>query len=397
MALARRMREFVAWVERGFPRGEPLNLATMSYGDVCKWQDGLVSGVLSSSGRPLANVTINLYVAEACYFLTWLSLVPERDDGKPMRSAFEIMTRETTIWHRNGDGAHKRSHSVVSRIGSLDVVPSRELALPTPGEVKTWLSAMRHRSPIKALMAEVITTSGMRINEVNSMEVDTLPPRTRWKIVAERVHFFIKRGVKGGKTTPTSDVARRGRTVSLPIDVAEKIHVYREEARELQIRRWIREPTDKAEQARRARTKPTRLWLSESSNQPFANQQLRRVWSDVAGSPPGWSPHAGRRYFAVEWLVESASLRLSATSGPVDFGWIDQVMRNQIDTFLRPTLGHLSLETTNLYIRGAIWRLADVLGVPSLKYQDAQDTGQVRTLGNQSTRKSHAIPVREGP
>jgi integrase len=256
-----------------------------------------------------------------------------------------------------------------------------------------WLSAMRHRSPIKALMAEVIITSGMRISEVNSMEVDTLPPRTRWKVVAGRVHFFINKGVKGSKTAPTSNIARRGRTVSLPMDVAERVHGYREETRELQIRRWIREHVDKAEQTRRAAAKPIRLWLSDSSNQPFSNQQLRRVWSDVARCPPGWSPHAGRKYFAVEWLVESASLRMSATHGPADFGWIDQVMRNQIDTFLRPTLGHLSLETTNLYIRGAIWRLADVLGVPSLKYQDVQDANQDPPLENQSVRKSHAIPV----
>jgi len=393
VALARRMRELVVWAEARIAHEERSSFSTMSYADICHWQSGLASGALSSSGRPLASATINIYVAEACYFLTWLSLVPRREDGTQERPAFELMTREFRIAHRDGRHAHVQLDAGVSRIGRLDVVPSRELALPTPVEVELWLRAMRQRSPVKALMAEVIITSGMRISEVNSMEVDTLPPRARWKIVGGHVYFFINKGVKGAKTEPTSNIARRGRTVSLPLDVAERVRAYQEEMRELQMRRWIRLNPDKAEQARRAGAKPKLLWLSETSNQPFANQQLRRVWSDAACCPPGWSPHAGRKYFAVEWLVESARLRLSVVDGPADFGWIDQVMRNQIDTFLRPTLGHLSLETTNLYIRGAMWRLADVIGMPSLKYQDAQDTEGGATSQSQATLET-AVPVR---
>jgi integrase len=372
IALARRLREFLAWVKSQGDRSV-LDVTSMSYDDVCDWQDGLANGACSTSGRPLSNGTINLYVAEACYFLTWLSLVPKNPDGTAFRAPFLVVTRERLIATHDGKRAHRSFVSIDVRVGHLDVVPERELILPTPNELTAWLGGLRLGTPVKALMAETIVSSGMRISEVNSMEVHTLPARRQWRVVAGRVFFFIDLGVKGRKTSPTSSVAVRGRTVSLPIEVAEKIEAYRSGPRELQVRRWIRDAKTKQEQARRASLKPSRLWLSEFSNKPFANQQLRRVWSRGAEHIPGWSPHQGRKYYSVEWLVSSARLQASAVRGPVDLGWIDQILRNQIDTFLRPTLGHLSIDTTNLYIRAAIWRLQDVLGLPGIQYQDAQD------------------------
>lgn len=387
ISLARKMMAFLKWTERKVAKtGAPRNVESITGRDLFIWQDGLSNGSMSISGVPLQPSTINSYVLEACYFLTWLSLVPKTAEGRPLRPPFHVETHQVQINTHSGDHSQKTMRPVDVRIGALDTTPLRELNLPIAPQVDLWLLAMRARSPVKALMAEVVLSTGMRISEVNSLEVETLPRAEDWKVVAGYVHFPIKKGVKGKKVTPTSNIAVRGRTISMPIAVARKVDEYRNGARELQLRRWIREPEDKAEQVRRSGKKPTLLWLSESSNAPFDSEQLRRVWSDTANRiaefPRGWSPHDGRRYFAVEWLVEYTQNTITARAGGVDAGWMDALLRDQINTFLRPVLGHLSVETTNLYIRAAIWRLIDVLGIPSLKHQDAQDQEARATLEN---------------
>lgn len=85
--LVRRLKAFLEWVAR-----EEIDLRTVTYSQLLEWQAALLKGDASQSGRPLQPSTINLYVREACYFLTWLSCVPRDDRGKPWHGPFLVKT-----------------------------------------------------------------------------------------------------------------------------------------------------------------------------------------------------------------------------------------------------------------------------------------------------------------
>lgn len=370
IGLARRLKEFLDWMDVS-----ESDLRKVEYGDLLDWQEGLRNGTASKSGSPLDHQTINIYLSEACYYLTWLSEVPRDESGRPARGPFRVTTTEVDRRVHRGKSAHSETRTVAVRVGALDHKPRRSLKLPAQEEVARWMRALRVRAEVKALMAEVIMDSGMRISEVNCMEVDTLPPREQWEPTGGRVEFWIEKGVKGRKVTPDSNVAVRGRFVSLSLEVAVKIDHYRSFTRQTQLRRWIRSAASKADQARRAGAKPVSLWLSEDSNKPFATQQLYNAWTTTAHCPKGWHPHAGREWFCVETVVQWAlrDLQAQGFTGAPDLTWIQGVLRNQIEFMLRPVLGHLSIDTTNLYLRAAHFRLAELFGDPSLRWQDLAD------------------------
>ena len=217
ISLVRRLKAFLEWVE-----SSGLDPATIEYDQLLTWQAGLLDGSLSSSGEPLFHSTINVYVNEACYYLTWLSLVPRDASGQPVRGRFDIAARDVYVQTQDGRSARPTAKRIQVRLGSLEPVPPHSIDLPSVPDVARWMRALRARAPVKALMAEVILDSGLRISEVNQMEVATLPPRSEWRPIDGRVYFFINKGVKGKKVTPDSLIAVRGRHVILSLDVAHK-------------------------------------------------------------------------------------------------------------------------------------------------------------------------------
>ena len=362
VGLGGRLKQFLEWVD-----AHAIDIAEIDFAGISKWQEGLSDGRSSASGKALQPATINLYINEACYYLTWLSLIPRDDKGHHVRGPFEITTSE-----RRSTGGNLMSLGPVraSRLPHS----RRSIQLPLDAEVARWMRALRIRAEVKAMIAEVILDSGMRISEANQMEVTTLPERSAWTPVGGRIHFWISKGVKGAKITADSIIAVRSREISLSTDVADKVDRYRAFARETQIRRWIRAGESLAEQTRRARNRPKRLWLSETSNMPFANQQIRHAWRTTTHCPKDWHPHQGRTWFAVEMLVRFAqNAHASRQSDIPDFAWLDSVIRNQIELLIRPALGHMSVETTKLYLRAALYRLEALFEAPSLRWQGLMD------------------------
>lgn len=376
-AIGRKLCLFHDWLNR--KNQDPLQL---NYSDLLEWQDELINaGEIRTSVEAKKHSTANAYVSEGCLYLTWLSLVPKNPDGSALRPPFEVLAREDRVEYYKGDRAHKTTMLVESRLGALAIRPTR-ITLPSDQAIVRWLRAMNARSEIKALMSEVALDSGMRISEINQMVVDTLPPADEWRTVGGRVHFWISRGVKGPKVRPDSVVAIRGREVSLSLPLARKIDHYRKNGREIQIRRWIRSAINKSEQARRAGSRPQRLWLSEYSNAPFANQQLRDTWGKswcavkrvMPSEPDTWCPHRARHWFAVELLVNAALARQDAQGrGVPELTWLEGIMRDHIDLLIRPELGHLSDATTRLYLRAALLKLEERFGSPSVRWQDYAD------------------------
>ena len=366
-----KLSRFFAWLET--KRGK-FDVVNVTYENLLDWQVEMVAKEKSEN-------TIHSYISEACLYLTWLGKVPVGSDGRPIRPAFEPILREYENQRAPGSKAG-RSHDLRSALAGVKQPYRRPIVLPSDPAVALWLKRMLVRSEVKALMALVIMDSGMRISEANQMLLDDLPERSQWMPVGGRVHFRINRGVKGAKLKPTSTVAVRGREVSLSLDVANKVDAYRRGPRELQVRRWIRSANTTSLQAARVAKKPQRIWLSEFTNEPFTNVTFRDIWTDewkivrdqMPGEPRGWTPHSGRHWFAVDALTSVAAAQHEATKqGFPNLTWLEGVMRNQIDLLLRPQMGHLSEETTRLYLRAAQRKLEERLNSPSLRWQAHMD------------------------
>lgn len=373
-AVAEKIAEFLRWCDRTEKDWRSIEYVA----DVIQWQRQLLAGTASASGRALGPDRVNQLINEACYFLTWASETPA-DALSAMRPPFYVPASE--VWadmaSSGTSAASPRRELKEVRAGALPSAPLK-LSLPEPHEVEKWLAAMRTRFPVKALAAETITSAGLRISEANQMLVETLPPRDQWRRRMSDRHLmvWITHGIKGPKESPFSAKSVKPREVPFPLDLAERIDHYRSVTRPNQLRKWIKSGQDREERDRRSRApKPIRLWLSESSNQPFANKQLYVAWTQVAHCPKDWHPHAGREYFAVEtivtWIRNDLAAR-GATKVP-ELTWLMGAMRDQVRLLLTPILGHVSDETTRIYLRQVHRRLIAEFGHPALSWSDHVD------------------------
>lgn len=368
LAVAKRLACFLRWCE-----STERDWRTVTYReDLLAWQTGLFKGTDSESGEPLAESTTNNLVAEACYFLTWAAEVPREGlAGDHLRERFDVPTNPFSFKVGNGKSAKTNRREIDARVGALVPRPSR-LHIPSPREVGPWMRALRIRSHVKAMMSELILETGIRISECNQWRVDTLPPPEKWKIRAGKVPVEIKHGIKGRKISADSTESVKPRIVLVPLDLAARIDHYREFTRPNQIRLWIKAGKTKEERDRRARLpKPVRMWLSETSHQPFANLQLYRAWTQTAHCPDGWHPHSGREYFAVEMVVEWVRNDLDSRHSDrvPQLTWLQGAMRDQVRLILTPLLGHVNEETTMSYLRAAHVRLVEEFGHPALGWQ----------------------------
>jgi integrase len=359
--LVSRLKAFLTWCDREEHRPESLR-----YQDLLTWRGDLLDGDRKHQ-LPVQPATARLYVAEATFYLSWLSLVPRDSDGAPCRDHFEVPGESIHPTLRRVErNAPKKNPPTGKR-------RQRRTQLPSQIEVNRWLQSLRIRAPVKALIAEVMIDSGMRISEANQLRTVDFPEPSEWRPVEGRVFFTVTRGSKGRKRTPTS-MESRPRDVSISVALALRVHAYKSSARETQVRRWIRAASSKPEQLRRSRDRPDRLWLSEHSNLPFDNRQMFHAWTAVAHCPAGWHPHAGRHWFAVEQLVEYGRRALAAAQSPVhNPSWLDGVLRNQVDLLLRPSMGHISASTTEEYLVAAKARLGEGTTAPSIRWNDLLD------------------------
>lgn len=376
-AVAEKIAHFLRWCEQNKKDWRAIDYVS----DVMQWQRQLLAGTGSASRKPLGPERVNGLVNEACYFLTWASETPSGEAGGTLRPALYIPVTDVlvSIPSQGTDSSAPKKQLKEARAGSL---PSRplDLTLPTPAEVRPWLRAMQARFAVKGLMAETVTSTGLRISEVNEMRPDTLPARADWRrrMADGQLLVRITHGIKGPKESPLSKKSVRPRDVPFPLELAEKIDHYRSVTRPNQLRNWISAPECRHERERRRRApKPERLWLSEWSNQPFANKQFYVAWTTAPHCPPDWHPHAGREYFAVETVVAWIRRDLMArgsTQAP-ELTWLIGAMRDQVRLLLTPIMGHVSDETTRVYLRHAHRRLIEEFGHPSLAWTQHTERG----------------------
>jgi hypothetical protein len=183
------------------------------------WQDGLLTGQSSKSQRPLAHKTVNKMVTEACYFLTWAG-----EEKRSLRPPFHVVVNETKIKFSRGTNAKGAGVKVnASRVGALPVKEKKPVLLPPPNDVGTWMRGMRARYTAKALMAELILETGIRVSECNEWRVDTLPERQFWQTRGGKIVVNLRYGIKGPKVALGSSESVNPREIEMPIALADKI------------------------------------------------------------------------------------------------------------------------------------------------------------------------------
>ncbi len=369
-AMARRLVEFLRWCARSGKDWRSVN-----YMDdlLTNWQTGLLVGTAGTAGKPLSNGTVNVYVSEAVYFLTWAAI-------RKYREPFAVDLNEAKV--RKSSGNHAYSGDAVAtqtRLGALVVTPDFAM-LPTNEEIAKWLHEVHClRGPVKRLACETIVRTGLRITECTELQLTDIPTKIngswpRTKVSSEGLAVTVHLGNKGAKVHPGSLESVRPRTVYLPLDLAERIDHYINEVRATLILRGIDREKDKAVRQRLMKSpKPTHLWVGERYGLPFSSGMLRKAWTGVPSCPSGWHPHVGREFFAVETMVRYAkdlceSRSVFQVSGVNQLGWLDSLLSQQIKVILSPIMGHMSEDTTNLYLRKLKHRLVEIMGHPAIMW-----------------------------
>ncbi|MDH2052323.1 hypothetical protein [Achromobacter marplatensis] len=338
--LAERLKNFLHWCDW---RGK--DWKTISFLDdiVNGYQLDMLTGRWSAQAQRLRAETINRRVSETVLFLAWTA-------KRGLREA-PLSIPHLRHWASYGEGY---SHRPLSLPKVHDVL--RQFELPKPAIVAAWMKDVTAlKGPVKALCCELVLETGIRIEECVQWRADTLPhDRRNWNVRGDTVRVQICAGTKGRRHRP-DDVNGPPRWISLPITLAEKLDRYRKETRNSQHARWIRSSSTSQERSDRRSTKiPDRLFLGETSNRPFSARMLRSAWTGVPTSPPGWSPHKGRHYFACMRLLTltNARFELAGTSSRhFNSDWLVGSLTNDIEISLKPALGHISPHTTNKYIQ----------------------------------------------
>lgn len=371
-AMARRLIECLRWCERAGKDWREVDYEEDLLGT---WQTGLLTGTLSTSRKKLSNGTVNVLVSEAAYFLTWAA-------DRKYRAPFSVTVNTAKVTRSSGNHTYSGEKvAVQTRMGSLTAMPDFTM-LPTDDEVRKWLHEVHYlRGPVKRLACETICRTGMRIQECSQLLVTDIPQKVdgQWprdKVLNSALRVRVHVGNKGKKVSAGSMESVKPRDVYFPIDLAERIYDYLHGLRSTLILRGIDRIKDKVERQRRMRApKPTRLWVGEKYGQPFTSNMLYKSWTGVPSCPTGWHPHVGREFFAVETMVKYAKDLIEArgvfqVSGVNQLGWLDSLISNQIKVILSPLMGHVSDETTQLYLKKLKHRLVDIMGHPAIAWAE---------------------------
>lgn len=373
------LSNFLEWAEM---RGVDWRAATYADHLLGGYQKEMTQGSWSSSGSPLAPSTINARLQEACNFLTWAAT-------RGLREEFLVQT--TTVHVAIGgptDSHGHRTREVESRIGKVRLDP-KTLRLPTDEEVRKWLSAVRiRRGETKALMAELIVKTAIRREEAAAWRVDTLPESPGdWEVFGNQVSVSIRFGTKGQDFGEDhGDKIGPKRTIMVPLSLAQKLHEYRRGKRIAARAKWARSATTKAEQRSRAAQRSPHLFLSDSTGERITAKSLYEAWT-CAGNLPfeGWSPHLGRHYWACKTLLSEAKKRAEHIASRVDrlpVDWITANSRSDIQLLIKPQLGHVSLETTEMYLTWVARIFAG--GEMQIQYADHLDRIEQETQGGET-------------
>lgn len=366
---AESLTNFLEWADIRGIDWHIVNYTEHLYGG---YQKEMLSGRWSKAGFPLAPATINRRVNEACCFLSWAA-------ARGHREVFQVLT-ETL--HRHDDVAinsHGHSHKeILSRIGRVRRNP-KHLRLPTDIEIGKWLRFVRiQRGHTKELMCRLILDTGIRREEAACWRVDTLPELIEnWEVLGNQVKVNIKFGCKGQNYGEDSgDKIGPERSIWMSLSMANQLHQYRRGLRMKSNAVRVAEVKEKSERRARIAQPPRHLFLSEHSGRRITGDSLYETWTGVDFLPfSGWSPHAGRHWWACKVLLREHKKRkvqldpLNTVTVPLN--WTSGNATSDIQLLIRPQLGHIDKTTTELYVQWVV-KILETDGI-QFAYQDFLD------------------------
>ncbi len=328
------------------------------------YQTELLTGLWGSTGRHLSPKTVNRYVDVATDFVQWLAA-----KGKRSHVVVPHFIRSLGSQKAMAEGDH-RSRAYQVRKGRVRESPSA-LRMPTDSEVDTWLESVYAEKGITlGLMCETVLMTAVRRQEVACWRTDTLPLNPDdWLVVNptadtrhQRVAVALRYGTKGcdyGKDH--GDKIGPERMIKLPLHFAKKLHAYRKNVRPRLLQNWVA-------QGRGLKSQRDRL---ENSVHLFLNPEGVRqsvsgfynAWKSGKLPYVEWSPHLGRHWWACTTLLqEVAAGQKHQESMYTESGAVTAILlTGVIQIKIVPQLGHISSETTRLYLNWVGDQLGEAL------------------------------------
>ncbi|MET3623322.1 site-specific integrase [Burkholderia ambifaria] len=371
------LANFLEWAER-----RNVNLSTCTYQvDLLeRYQREMLTGTWSRDHRPLSTQTINPRMQLACDYLTWMA-------EKGHRRPFEAPQAIQPVRYVAGVG-----QTDVRRAYRLGIVRrnKRHIRLPTDDTVRTWLQQVYKKfGDTLGLMCETVLLTAVRREEVACWRIDTLPENPGdWHVSrldapesAQRVLIDIRFGTKGASYGHDhGDKIGPTRSIWIPLDLAERLHGYRQRGRNQALRHWVFATPDTHEQRQRVRDTP-HLFLDEVTGKRISARQLYRAWTGVTCPVSGWSPHRGRDWWActVLWRELQRHEQLARAEPGVTMHLLESCAMSVIRLLIQPQLGHAHDSTTLIYLQ---WVMDAVGHDLPMRYELACDPTSSFDLGS---------------
>jgi hypothetical protein len=280
---------------------------------------------------------------------------------KGLRQSFTVPT-ETKSIPTNQAGSFGRHDERTTEVRS-GKARTRKLGLrmPTDAEVKQWLNSVyRKFGYAKGLMAETVLVTAVRLEEVASWRVDTLPnDESLWQCAnpeaprnQRKVLVTLKYGTKGPDYGDNhGDKIGPEQSIWIPLDLAERLQDYRRNVRNRALRRRIKSAKTVPEQMRR--TKDTvHLFLDERTGKRVTSKSLYHAWTGADVPFKGWSPHRGRDWWAcsVLWRESKKHEALVALGLNAPAALLESTAISIVRLQVQPQLRHTDARTSMRYV-----------------------------------------------
>ncbi|MBE1203686.1 site-specific integrase [Aminobacter carboxidus] len=330
--IARHLGVFVDWCDH-----RKIDWRDVSYKSVLRFQNDMALGRWSLSGRTLKPRTANHHADESTAFLAWAA-----DRG--LRPAFDVKYK--VVSRPSGAQLPGQATALVrSRQGRRPESDSEDVEkvsyLPKPQQVASWLQAVRQKKGYpKYLASRFVLESGTRLFETVAIKEHQIPSK-------ETLQNLSLAGQVSGPVTLVVTKGGRPRTISIAIPFL------------MEIRNWLDGGWLRLRYLwhKRENSPPKSLvFLSDARHYegtPVSEARLYDCFHTVEPRPARWTTHFGRHTYACFYVLYALEHEATAAGRALsDMGadWVVARGAWYLKT-LRKQLGHVSEETTDLYLR----------------------------------------------
>lgn len=365
LRMAYSIANFIDWCEARHVAWEEI-----TYDQVVTYQDEQMRGTWSSERkRKLKSETANARADEATHFLRWAA-------AANLRRPFNVRTVTKPRRVRTGTASGTGRSVVLVREGRARQEhggsESTLIFLPRAEEVRDWLRRVKvQRGYAKALACRLIVETGLRKQELVALTTAQVPG----------VEMLAHLQAEGRDVAPirvTVTKGQRARTIQVPLPLAVEIRNWIDTRRLTLAHRFNRRNRDTK------KTASERLFLSDAPGHEgtvIEHHTIYRCFYEVKPRPRKWSPHFARHAFACYFLLhalEGEAKTANASFRDLGADWVQSRGRFWLN-MLRRQLGHVSQDTTDIYLR---W-LVTATGISEVAVswhkflEDAEDAPEV--------------------